>query len=109
MSWRLLLSDEGGKVRPHVVIQRTQTPERLSCGDRIRGGVLVDKFILDPVEEIEIAGSAQASEQRSTWMSFILRSVFLVNLEDDSRWEKFLETIGLSSDQRAALDTDWMF
>ena len=48
----------------------------------------------------------EAREQDSTWLPFILRSVFLFNLEDDPRWEPFLETIGLSSRQRAMLSFD---
>jgi TolB-like protein/Flp pilus assembly protein TadD len=48
----------------------------------------------------------QARKQRSTWLPFIRRSVFLFNLEGDSRWEPFLETIGLSSSQTAALSFD---
>lgn len=46
----------------------------------------------------------QARGQRSTWMWYVLRTNFFTNLENDPRWDAFLETIGLSSAQRAALE-----
>ena len=45
----------------------------------------------------------KARELRNSPMHRILVTPFLVRLKDDTRWEGFLETVGLSSTQRASL------